>query len=236
MYEVCPSGTDWHASRHRRRRYVGEIVWPDLGTPAATDAGMISLRSFVMMGGVLGVTAACGGDVDVFGPGSSGSGGSGAGNSSSSASGSCNCSGGAYLPVCGVDGQTYDATCGEHCVPVDIACEGECPCADCRTLEQEYLDAIQRAKACNPFIDGPPQCTQSVNHQLACPCPTFVSPSNSAVTEELQSLQAEWDALACGALTPCPEILCFEPVSAACAPNGTAGGGVCVDAEAQGGG
>jgi len=32
--------------------------------------------------------------------------------------------------VCGVDGQTYDAGCGDICVPVEIACQGECPCEE----------------------------------------------------------------------------------------------------------
>lgn len=40
----------------------------------------------------------------------------------------CGCTRGAFVPVCGVDGQTYDATCGRVCVPVDVACEGQCPC------------------------------------------------------------------------------------------------------------
>jgi hypothetical protein len=40
----------------------------------------------------------------------------------------CNCALGAYVPVCGADGQTYDAACGEECVPVQITCQGECPC------------------------------------------------------------------------------------------------------------
>jgi hypothetical protein len=40
----------------------------------------------------------------------------------------CGCVRGAFTPVCGVDGQTHDATCGRSCVPVAIACEGQCPC------------------------------------------------------------------------------------------------------------
>jgi hypothetical protein len=40
----------------------------------------------------------------------------------------CDCALGAYVPACGTDGQTYDATCGIECVPVAIACNGECPC------------------------------------------------------------------------------------------------------------
>ena len=42
----------------------------------------------------------------------------------------CNCGKGAFTPVCGVDGRTHDATCGISCVPVDIACLGQCPCVD----------------------------------------------------------------------------------------------------------
>jgi hypothetical protein len=40
----------------------------------------------------------------------------------------CVCMGNAYIPVCGVDGMTYDASCGVECVEVEIECMNECPC------------------------------------------------------------------------------------------------------------
>lgn len=59
-----------------------------------------------------------------FGTGGSGTGGAGIGGTG----GNCNCGKGGYFPVCGIDGTTYDAICGTECVPVAIACTGECPC------------------------------------------------------------------------------------------------------------
>ena len=65
---------------------------------------------------------------DTGGAGSLG-GSKGSGGSSAAGGGAdCNCLRGAYGPACGVDGTTYDATCGVACVPVAIACLHACPC------------------------------------------------------------------------------------------------------------
>ncbi|MBI2893103.1 MAG: hypothetical protein HYY06_06090 [Deltaproteobacteria bacterium] len=51
---------------------------------------------------------------------------------------SCQC-GAERVPVCGVDGLTWDAACGEECIPVEIECEGECPCPDCDCAVGAYV-------------------------------------------------------------------------------------------------
>ena len=62
---------------------------------------------------------------------------------------------GAYVPVCGLDGNIYDATCGDECVPVEIACRGECPCSeDCEVgctpvAESSWCDAPEVEWFCN---------------------------------------------------------------------------------------
>lgn len=74
-------------------------------------------------GGASGGTPSSGGDTSSGGDMSSGGGTGGA------VSG-CDCDA-PYLPACGADGMTYDAGCGDECVPVDIACQGVCPCEGC---------------------------------------------------------------------------------------------------------
>jgi hypothetical protein len=82
------------------------------------------LLGFVMIGcaGTPEPTTGNGGASNAGGAGTIG------GSSSSGGSANCNCLNGAYNPVCGVNGTTYDAHCGDVCVPVAIACQGACPC------------------------------------------------------------------------------------------------------------
>ena len=162
---------------------------------------------------ILCVAAVACGEVFVDFPGEGGGGqGASAGNGGNGASGggrNCDCEVGADVPVCGVDGITYDAACGEACVPVAIACQGGCPCNQdrCAELEIEYQSAIERAKACSPLLPVV-QCEVEVGNHLACPCTTRVDQSNVGAIEDLDNLREEWDMLACAANIGCPDEEC----------------------------
>src|SRR5262245_34157940 len=111
---------------------------------------MLSMLRSALVCPVVVAVAACSSSV-VFDEGSGGATGSTTSAQTSTGSGDdCACAKGAYVPVCGEDGMTYDAACGRHCVPVPIACQGECPCDECALIEQEYLKTVAEAKACMP--------------------------------------------------------------------------------------
>ena len=35
-----------------------------------------------------------------------------------------------YMPVCGVDGETYGNKCGAASVGIEVQCDGKCPCSN----------------------------------------------------------------------------------------------------------
>jgi hypothetical protein len=97
------------------------------GSPAGGSSGSGGGAS-----GVGGSDAGAPGTAGDGGPSGAAAGGAAAGDTASGGSGGvdCQCARGGHFPVCGVDGVTYEAICGIACVPVDIACEGNCPCAN----------------------------------------------------------------------------------------------------------
>lgn len=167
------------------------------------------------------VLVACGGTVN---EGTGGGGTGGGAPTSTSSSIACSCD--AYFPVCGADGQTYNAGCGDDCVPVEIACRNECPCVSCDDLRAAYLETIAEAKACNPLIDFN-ECTELVPDRLDCPCSTYVNAGDQAALETLAELRARFEANACSS-GACPAVECEPAASAACVGDG-ASTGVCQD-------
>lgn len=93
------------------------------------------------------------GDGDTGGMGAASTGGAaatgGLGNGSGGLPNSCGCDA-PYSPACGVDGTTYDAGCGDECVPVEIDCRGACPCAgcECEVVDGEACDTHERQWLC----------------------------------------------------------------------------------------
>jgi hypothetical protein len=93
----------------------------------------------------------------------------------------------------------------------------------CSQLASEYAATLEAAKACNPVLSVL-QCTQQVNDELPCPCPTFINPANAKAVAELDDLQAAWNAQNCGSGVICPAVLCVAPTSGVCQANGSLAG------------
>ena len=147
-----------------------------------------------------------------------GQGGNGGNGGSGGNDPNCDCTLAAYFPVCGVDGQTYNAVCGDACVPVEIACRNECPCApSCEELPAAYASILETAKACVPGVREP--CTLVVDDAFPCPCAgTFVSDDNPEVSSYLDEVRSAWERQSCGDPI-CPAVACQAPIRGECAED-----------------
>ena len=90
------------------------------------------------------------------------------------------------MPVCGIDGETYDSACGIECVPVEVACAGECPCAEevgcggwlgdtCSDdefcdFEGEFCDWADASGVCRPRPQG---CDDNLDPVCGCDGQTY---------------------------------------------------------------
>jgi hypothetical protein len=97
-------------------------------------------------------------------PGEAGAGGKAdasdvAGGDARDAGVNCSCGRGAYVPTCGVDGKTYDAACGLACVPVKIACSGQCPCAAGAPRPCQFNSDCDAGQVC--YVGFAPTCASS---------------------------------------------------------------------------
>lgn len=88
----------------------------------------------------------------------------------------CECSNGAYVPVCGVDGMTYDATCGLECVEAEILCMGfECPCPEIACGDMLMCDATE--PVCTISSGGAEPVTNYACGPLPATCDGVVPPT-----------------------------------------------------------
>ena len=142
--------------------------------------------------------------------GSAGSGGSNTGGSAGSGGSNTGGTGGGSGGASGGSGGT-----------------GGGPGLTCKQLESNYAASLKKAKSCSPILPVV-QCTSKVDDELACPCPTFINPGNTAAAAELAKLKAEWKTQNCSAGVVCPLVLCAQPSGATCV-GGSATNGSCVD-------
>jgi len=133
------------------------------------------------------MTFVCGAS-KVWGKADGGSGGTTADGGDARDSGvNCACGRGAFVPTCGVDGKTYDAACGVSCVPVQIACMGQCPCATTsyacgsdtcmtgQTFCYSYAPGVLTPTPSRSCMQVPAACAKSPT--CACLCPPATPPA-----------------------------------------------------------
>jgi hypothetical protein len=180
------------------------------------------------------LSAACGGSV-VVGPASGGgpaaggspaTGGAAAGGASAgSGSGSGSQSGGAPGGSCLYQGNTYSD--GQN-FPASDGCNS-CSCragsasctlracqTDCAALQDQYAEALKRAKACDPAAQTA-QCKGTVANSLPCGCPTPVNESNGQALIDISSLGTQ---AAGSCISLCPACLPPGPATT-CTPAGS---------------
>jgi hypothetical protein len=137
-----------------------------IGGSSAKASGTVNIGGTSFAGGagslVLGGTATSGGGTTMSG------------------TVDCNCMKNGYMPVCGTDGQTHDAICGDSCVPVPIACRGACPCTGGTGGGQSSGGTVNAGGTAGTggTITGGTQSTSNAGG--ACPCTGGAASGGSA--------------------------------------------------------
>ncbi len=123
----------------------------------------------------------------------------------------CQSNGQSYQP-----GQTFKIDCNTCTCQADgivctrLACQGKC-----MALQDQYADALKRAKACDPTAQAE-QCSGEISGTPSCGCPTPVNASNAKALSELAALSMQAGSL-CS--SPCPP--CVAPGPAICSAAGS---------------
>jgi hypothetical protein len=159
---------------------------------------------------------ACGGESTSDGSGGGGSGaqaGSG-GGSNGGTSGNGGSGGGIVGGSGGTGGSTGGATGGGG--------------APCQALIDGYMETLNSAKKCDPFIDMN-ECTGQAPNSLICSCaPTYVNPANTQALDMLKQIQEQAAAQNCLPFG-CPAIACEQPALGTCELDAGGNSGTCQD-------
>ena len=126
-------------------------------------------------------------------------------------------------PVCGCDNKIHGNACAAAWAGANVAYKGACK--TCSELNTEYTEAVVKAKACNPLINKL-QCTQKVDNNLGCPCPTYIEPGNPAALAALNLARHRWEQQGC-TQWDCGMSCGKPPTGGACL--GRSQNGVCTD-------
>ena len=102
------------------------------------------------------------------------------------------------------------------CTEQGVTC-GTIPCNRCLTIANQYSEAHDAARRCNPDIDVE-QCTEAVSVGLACSCPSFLNPANADALDRLERASSEYQATNCSSGVVCGA--CLGPVRGYCTPAG----------------
>lgn len=110
---------------------------------------------------------------------------------------------------------------------------GSGPDDNCTRLKQQYQNALEKARVCEP--SSMDQCSPSSTVEaLGCGCPVLVNARSQSTSAAKKARQAYFDAK-CGEGVACAAIACAEPVSASCAVGiGATGTFVCTAGTAIG--
>jgi len=86
---------------------------------------------------------------------------------------------------------------------------------DCFALEEQYVAALQEARACHPLAQVN-QCDVSVDDSLICACPTYVNHFNVPALGIMARAKSAFDAAGCIGYWDCTAGLCPGVYGSSC--------------------
>lgn len=130
-----------------------------------------------------------------------------------------------FAPVCGCDGKDYDSPCFAASAGVSVKHTGKCTTQKtCNQLNQDYVAAIQQAKACSPMAPVM-QCQIQMDNALHCACPIYVEQGNTTAIQQAKQIKQQFNAQGCVPYQcgmPCP-----VATQGNCAPDPSWASGTC---------